>query len=178
MGADQSQGGCQFQTSRRIQTLSHRGWEQGARDGRVGDGKCLRKKGQKLQIVVCGIISRQNKLLKIIENEDVKADVHWELPQVLQSAKWQVWQASHFDDGDDDDANDSDAFCLANAFFCFESLIRERTKKRLLSPVYPLRPSSTTPSPAELNICYCNPLSAVLQVSLSLSILLPLSTLS
>lgn len=149
MCADQSQGGCQFQTSRRIQTLSHRGWEQGARDGRVGDGKCLRKKGQKLQIVVCGIISRQNKLLKIIENEDVKADVHWELPQVLQSAKWQVWQASHFDDvDDDDDANDSDAFCLANAFFCFESLIRERTKKRLLSPIYPLRPSSTTPPPA------------------------------
>lgn len=176
MGADQSQGGCQFQTSRRIQSLSHRGWEQGARDGRVGDGKCLRKRAK---IANCCLWYNFTAKQTTEDNREWRCEGRCALGIAAGVAKCQVASlaASHFDD-DDDDANDSDAFCLANAFFCFESLIRERTKKRLLSPVYPLRPSSTTPSPAELNICYCNPLSAVLQVSLSLSILLPLSTLS
>lgn len=82
------------------------------------------------------------------ENEEVKAAANSALGIAAGVAKCQVASlaASHFDE-DDDDANDSDsdAFCLANAFFCFESLIREGTKERLLSPVYPLNTLSNPP---------------------------------
>lgn len=142
MRADRSQGDCQLHPSHRIQTQSHLGQGQRKTDVCAGDGKCLKnarqkKEIEKLQIVVCGIISRQNKLLKIIENdEEVESTLSGNcrrcckvpslailaslacLPSLASISLW--WR-------------DSDAFCLANAFFCYESLIRELTKMQLLS---------------------------------------------
>lgn len=78
------------------------------------------------------------------ENEEVKAAASNALGIAAGVAKCQVASlaASRFDEDDD---SDSDGFCLANAFFCFESLIREGTKERLLSPVYPLNTLSNPP---------------------------------
>lgn len=142
MRADRSQGDCQLHPSHRIQTQSHLGQGQRKTDVCAGDGKCLKnarqkKEIEKLQIVVCGIISRQNKLLKIIENdEEVESTLSGNcrrcckvpslailasLACLASLASISLWW------------RDSDAFCLANAFFCYESLIRELTKMQLLS---------------------------------------------